>query len=142
MFAFSEKSCYIFEIFGKASLMTEKTKLLVVEDEDSLRTLIKSELEDEGYVVTGAENGERALEELSKEDFGIVILDIRMPGMDGMEVLKIIRQKNLADKVIMLTAVDELKIARESLQLGANDFLTKPYSFKNLLTCIDRVMKE
>ncbi len=122
--------------------MTAKTRLLVVEDEDALRMLIKNELEDEGYVVGEAANGERALEELAKDSYAIVILDIRMPGMDGMEVLRIIRQKNLAEKVIMLTAVDELKIARESLQLGANDFLTKPYSFKNLLTCINRVMKE
>lgn len=122
--------------------MTKKGRLLVVEDEDALRKLIKSELEEEGYFVGDAESGERALEELAKDNYGVVILDIRMPGMDGMEVLRIIRQKNLAEKVIMLTAVDELKIARESLQLGANDFLTKPYSFKNLLTCIDRVMKE
>jgi DNA-binding response OmpR family regulator len=65
-----------------------------------------------------------------------------MEGTDGLEVLKEIRKENLADKVIMLTGVDELKIARDSLALGANDFMSKPFQFQNLFACIDRVMKE
>src|SRR2546422_11643427 len=74
--------------------------------------------------------------------YDVVILDVRMPDMDGLEVLRNIRKDNLADKVIMLTGVAELKVARDSLELGANDFLTKPYDFKKLLACIKRVVKE
>ncbi len=122
--------------------MPDKAKLLIVDDEDTLRLLVRSELEQRGYDVDEADNGETALEKMEINRFELVILDIRMPGIDGMEVLKRIREKNLAEKVIMLTGVDELKIARDSLQFGANDFLTKPYEIRTLLACIDRVLKE
>ncbi|MDI6765434.1 MAG: response regulator [Bacteroidota bacterium] len=122
--------------------MPDKSKLLLVDDEDTLRLLIRSELEDRGFDVEEAENGEIALQKLHDNTYNLVILDIRMPGIDGMEVLKKIREDNLADKVIMLTGVDELKIARDSLHLGANDFLTKPYEIKTLLACIARVLNE
>ena len=122
--------------------MAGKMKVLIVEDEDALRTIVRDELGVYGFDVDDAEDGVKALEKLNKERFHIVVLDIRMPNMDGMEVLRNIRSYDLADKVIMLTAVDELKVAQETLKLGANDFITKPYDFQNLLACINRVMKE
>ncbi len=122
--------------------MADKLEILVVDDEDSLRILIRNELEEKGFAVSEAATGEDALERLAEKRFTVVILDIRLPGIDGLEVLKKIREQNLAEKVIMLTGVEELKIARDSLKFGADDFLTKPYSFSNLLTCIDRVMRE
>ena len=115
--------------------------MLVVDDEASLRTIISDELVHHGYEVQVAENGTDALGILENNRHQLVILDIRMPGMDGLEVLRLIREKNLADKVIMLTGVDELKMARTSLELGANDFMTKPFLFQNLLACIERVLK-
>lgn len=122
--------------------MSEQPKCLIVDDENALRTLMKYELEHRGFTVTEAESGEVALEKLQNDHFKLVILDIRMPGIDGLEVLRKIREGDLADKVIMLTGVDELKIARDSLSLGANDFLTKPYDLRTLLSCINRVLKE
>lgn len=122
--------------------MPDKSKLLVVDDEDTLRLLVRNELKERGFDVEEAENGEIALQKLHDDTYDLVILDIRMPGIDGLEVLKKIREDNLAEKVIMLTGVDELKIARDSLQLGANDFLTKPYEIKTLLACINRVLNE
>jgi YesN/AraC family two-component response regulator len=82
------------------------------------------------------------MKSLKANRYDLVVLDIRMPDMDGLDVLKEIREKDLAEKVIMLTGVNELKLARDALALGADDFLTKPYDFKKLLECIDRVMKE
>jgi DNA-binding response OmpR family regulator len=120
----------------------DKLKLLVVEDEDSLRTLLRSELEAHGFSVDDADGGTIAMKALSNTRYDVVILDVRMPDMDGLEVLRNIRKDNLADKVIMLTGVSELKVARDSLELGANDFLTKPYDFKKLLACIKRVVTE
>jgi len=117
-------------------------KLLLVDDEDTLRKIMKDELIVQGYDVIDADSGQAALDALKDGYRDIVILDIRMDGMDGLEVLKHIRKDNLAGKVIMLTGVDELKIARESLDLGANDFMTKPFQFQNLFACIKRVMKE
>lgn len=122
--------------------MASAAKLLIVDDEDSLRTLMKHELGARGFSVDEAESGEMAIEKLSGSVFDLVILDIRMPRMDGLEVLRTIKEKDLAKRVIMLTGVDELKIARDSLALGANDFMTKPFDFKSLVACIDRVMKE
>ncbi|HTK81203.1 MAG TPA: response regulator [Bacteroidota bacterium] len=122
--------------------MADKLKLLLVDDEDTLRKIMKDELIVQGYDVIDADSGQAALDALKDGYRDIVILDIRMDGMDGLEVLKHIRKDNLAGKVIMLTGVDELKIARESLDLGANDFMTKPFQFQNLFACIKRVMKE
>ena len=122
--------------------MQGKIKLLIVDDEQSLRTIMKDELIEQGYDVNDADNGKTALDILRKNIHDVVILDIRMDGMDGLEVLRQIRKDNLAHKVIMLTGVDELKIARESLELGANDFMTKPFQFQNLFACIERVLKE
>src|ERR1041385_4626706 len=122
--------------------MAGNLKILIVEDEDALRTIVQHELTAHGYEVEAAEDGEVAMQMLGKKTYDMAILDIYMPNMDGMEVLKQIREKNLAKKVIMLTGVDELKVARDSLALGANDFITKPYDINNLVACIKRVMKE
>ena len=122
--------------------MADKLKLLLVDDEDTLRKIMKDELIVQGYDVIDADSGQAALDALKNGYRDVVILDIRMDNMDGLEVLKHIRKDNLAGKVIMLTGVDELKIARESLDLGANDFMTKPFQFQNLFACIKRVMKE
>jgi len=122
--------------------MSTKAKLLIVDDEDTLRMLVRTELEENGYAVDDAEDGEKALEKIQADSYDLVILDIAMPGLNGLKVLQKIRETNNAVKVIMLTGVDELKIARDSLQLGASDFLTKPYDIKTLLACINRVLNE
>ena len=122
--------------------MPDVQKILIVDDEDTLRTLVRAELEERGFYVDEAAGGDEALEKMKDTRYTLIILDIKMPGTDGLEVLRLIREQNLADKVIMLTGVNELKIARDTLQLGANDFLTKPYEFKTLLACMERVIKE
>ena len=122
--------------------MTDQLNVLVVDDEDSLRTLLKAELELHGFIVDEADGGTIAMKALKGKSYDLVLLDIRMPDMDGLEVLRNIRAKNLAKKVVMLTGVDEMKIARESLELGANDFLTKPYDFTALMACISRVLRD
>ena len=122
--------------------MNGKPKLLVVDDEESLRTILRDELSHQNYTVRDAENGKAALEILKQEKHDIVLLDVMMPEMDGLELLRIIRKENLARRVVMLTGVDELKIARESLQSGADDFITKPFQFQSLFACLDRVLKE
>ena len=122
--------------------MSGKFKLLVVDDEESLRTILRDELSHRNYVVKDAENGSTAIEILKAERHDVVLLDVRMPEMDGLEVLRLIRKDNLANKVIMLTGVDELKIARDSLKSGANDFMTKPFQFQALFACLERVLGE
>jgi len=122
--------------------MGKTAKILIVDDEESLRTLVRHELESHGFDVTEKESGPEALEYLAVAPADVVILDIKMPEMGGLEVLEKIREGDLARKVIMLTGVGELKIARESLELGANDFMSKPFEMSNLLACINRVLAE
>jgi len=122
--------------------MAKTAKILIVDDEESLRTLVRHELESQGFNVTEKESGPDALEYLAGNPADVVILDIKMPEMGGLEVLEKIREGDLAPKVIMLTGVGELKIARESLELGASDFMSKPFEMSNLLACINRVLAE
>src|SRR6266850_7942531 len=82
----------------RSGSIMEKLKLLVVEDEDSLRTLLRSELEAHGFAVDDADGGTIAMKALSNTRYDVVILDVRMPDMDGLEVLRNIRKDNLADK--------------------------------------------
>ncbi len=115
-------------------------RVLIVDDEDGLRTLLRSELEVNGYAVEEADGGNMAMEMVDRNgSYDVIILDIRMPDKDGLSVLRDIRAKKLPSKVVMLTGVGELKIARQSVELGADDFLSKPIEFQNLLACLKRV---
>jgi DNA-binding NtrC family response regulator len=122
--------------------MSEKMKILVVDDEDALRTVLSAELNSEGYEVGTAADGMEAVAELQKKNYDLVLLDIKMPNMNGFEVLKVIKEKHPGTRVIMLTGFADLKNAIESKKLGAEDFVSKPYDLVDLLTTIDRVMSD
>jgi DNA-binding response OmpR family regulator len=119
--------------------MAPKASILFVDDEDALRTLVKNQLATEGYAVETADDGDTAIEMLGKGSYDVVLLDVRMPRVSGVEVLKFIREKKLSPRVVMLTAVDDLSVAIESVKLGANDYLTKPYDLTMLVGAIQRV---
>ena len=122
--------------------MTDKNRLLVVDDEEALRTVLSSELTSEGYDVQAAADGQEAISELEKGTFDLVLLDIKMPRMNGFEVLKYVKEKHPKTKVVMLTGFADLKNALESKKLGAEDFVSKPYDLVDLLTTIERVLNE
>lgn len=123
-----------------SSTMAVANKILVVDDEEALRTVLSSELESEGYLVQSAGDGEAAMKILGEQDFHLVLLDIKMPNVDGFEVLKFLKQKHPQTKVIMLTGFADLKNAIESKKLGAEDFVSKPYDLVDLLTTVERVL--
>lgn len=120
--------------------MPAKNRILVVDDEDALRTVLSSELEGEGYIVQMAGDGDEAIKILEKNTFDLILLDIKMPTVDGFEVLKYVKQHAPATKVIMLTGFADLKNAIESKKLGAEDFVSKPYDLVDLLTTVERVL--
>ena len=120
--------------------MAEKNSILVVDDEDALRTVLSSELESEGYIVATAGDGDEAISILQGKVFDLVLLDIKMPRVDGFEVLRFIKERYPATKVIMLTGFADLKNAIESKKMGAEDFVSKPYDLVDLLTTIERVL--
>ena len=115
-------------------------KILYVDDEETLRLLVKSQLTNEGYDVQVAEDGDVAVEMLAKSPHDLVLLDIRMPRMNGVAVLEALKKKNIKPRIIMLTAVDDLTVAIQCVKLGANDYLTKPFDLEHLLAAISRVL--
>jgi len=123
-------------------MATKKSSILVVDDEDALRTVLSSELMNEGYEVRSANDGDEAITEIQKTPFDLVLLDIKMPRMNGFEVLKFIKESHPKTKVVMLTGFADLKNAIESKKLGADDFVSKPYDLVDLLTTIERVLSE
>ena len=122
--------------------MADKSRVLVVDDEDALRMVLSSELSSSGYEVATASDGDEAITVIQNKKFDLVLLDIKMPKIDGFEVLKFIKKNYPAMKVIMLTGFADLKNAIESKKHGAEDFVSKPYDLVDLLTTIERVLSE
>lgn len=114
------------------------TRILVVDDELAIRVLLQDLLEDEGYTVALARNGTRALEILRREMPDLVIMDIMMPGMDGRQVLREIRQSdNLQDVPVILMSV---AVVANSFPDSTCLFLPKPFDLHELLACIETVL--
>ena len=107
--------------------MEHQNLILLVDDDEPLRTALSGEMKDAGFDVETADDGDTAISKLKEKRFTLVLLDIKMPRVTGMEVLKFIRQNMPSTKVIVLTAVSDLKTAIEAKKLGAEDFIEKPY---------------
>ena len=122
--------------------MADKSRVLVVDDEDALRTVLGNELSGEGYDVDTASDGDEAISKVQNKKFDLLLLDIKMPKVDGFEVLRFVKKSFPSVKVIMLTGFADLKNAIESKKLGAEDFVSKPYDLVDLLTTIERVLSE
>ncbi|HDM10694.1 MAG TPA: response regulator [Desulfobacteraceae bacterium] len=101
-------------------------KILVVDDEEQICELLDKFLSQEGYQVITAATGEEALEKLEEESPQLVLLDIRMPGMGGIECLRKIKEKDEKIGVIMTTAVGDTDTIKEAISLGVNDYILKP----------------
>lgn len=110
------------------------TKMLVVDDEIEICDFLKTFFEDRSYKVLTALDGETALRVIEQEKPSIVLLDIKMPGLDGMEVLKRIKTFHPATKVIMVTAIETRDKIDEATRLGADNYITKPLSLEYLET--------
>ena len=120
--------------------MKKKTKLLYVDDEEALRILVKNQLVLEGFTVDTADDGDTALEMIKKNGYDVILLDIRMPRVNGIEVLDHLRKMKTRSRIIMLTAVDDLTVAVEAVKHGASDYLTKPFLIEDVLASIARVL--
>jgi DNA-binding response OmpR family regulator len=108
-------------------------KLLVVEDELRMLELLRRGLSEEGHAVSCAADGSEGLQMVRDHDFDVVILDVMMPRMDGFEPAKRMRTENNFTPVLMLTAKDSVPDVVHGLDLGADDYMTKPFSFSELL---------
>lgn len=121
--------------------MENLPRLLLVDDEERFRETLSKRLAETGYEVRGVASGMEALDLLTHEKFDVVILDIQMPGMSGIETLTEIRTRHLSVEVIMLTGHGEVTSAVEGMRLGAFDYLMKPYEYEYLVVKIQEAAK-
>lgn len=108
-------------------------KILIVEDEAGIVQFLKQGLEEEGYLVSTAQDGHSGLELFKKSNFDLVLLDWMLPKMNGLELCKTIRLKDNETPIIFLSAKDTIQETIEGLKSGANDYIKKPFSFDELL---------
>jgi len=113
-------------------------KLLIIDDEASTRDLLKMSLESDGYTVFVAEDGPKGLEIFAREKPPVVLTDIKMPGMDGIEVLRRVKEQSPDTEVIVITGHGEMNLAVQALQLEASDFINKPISDEGLAVALRR----
>ena len=118
--------------------MPDKIKLLIVDDEVKFLRSIAERLELRGFDVTTASNGEKAVEIAHDEKFDLALLDLKMPGLDGRQVLEILKKEHKFLEVIILTGHGSVDSAVECTRLGAFDYLPKPYEIDNLLDVLHR----
>jgi len=113
-----------------------KDKILVIEDEKKIARIITMELEYEGYEVHAVHTGEKGLEKVLEGGWSLVLLDVMLPELSGLEVLRRIRNASVHVPVILLTARDSIPDKVAGLDLGANDYMTKPFQIEELLARI------
>jgi DNA-binding NtrC family response regulator len=117
-------------------------RILCVDDDQSVQDLVSTHLMLQGFEVKTAANGEEAIKCLESETFDILLLDIEMPKMNGLEVLRYVKIRHIHVHPIMLTGADDLQALNECARWGAFDYLPKPYNFHELMDSIDRVLAE
>ncbi len=121
---------------------SSSSRILIVDDEKSIRLSLADELEDEGYSVSTAANGEEAFEILKENAFDLVITDLMMEGIDGIEVLKKAKILDPVISVLILTGYGNLETAIAALRLGADDYLLKPCEINELLLRVKRGLEK
>jgi two-component system, OmpR family, response regulator len=117
-------------------MSTKKGTILVVEDEEKIARVLELELEYEGYSVTKVMDGLEALEAYRTGSWDLILLDVMLPGLSGIELLRRIRKNDLNTPVILLTAKSSVEDKVSGLDLGANDYITKPFQIEELLARI------
>ena len=121
--------------------MREPTRILVVDDDPKIRTVVRRGLAYEGYRVVEAGSGEDGLDKAREHLPDLVVLDVMLPGMDGLEVIRRLRSAKEEVAILMLTARDEVKDRVAGLETGADDYLAKPFSFEELLARVHALLR-
>ncbi len=114
-------------------------KILIVDDEQNIRKTLKQCLANEGYGIDIAVNGKEGLEKIKDDNYDLVLLDIKMPGLNGMEVLNRLRERKDNTNVVMMTAYGTVERAVEAMKLGAIDFLSKPFTPEEIRKLVKKI---
>ncbi|HHE39440.1 MAG TPA: sigma-54-dependent Fis family transcriptional regulator, partial [Candidatus Cloacimonetes bacterium] len=115
-------------------------KILIVDDNKDMQFLLSNILREEGYEIFSAGNGNRAIEIVKRNEPDLVLLDIRLPGMDGLQILEKVRKIDKDIIVIMITAFGDVKSAVQAMKLGAHDYVTKPFDNEELSLIISKAL--
>ena len=118
-----------------------KGSVLIVDDEESIRNILSYALQKQGYVCELAKRGDEALQSILMKDFDIALLDIDMPGMSGIEVLSQLINLRPDISVVMVTAIQDTKIAVEAMKLGAYDYVIKPFDLDDLGLRVEKALE-
>ena len=116
-----------------------RTRILIADDEEGIRESLNLILGDE-YDVTFAQDGEETLAKLTSQSFALVLLDVKMPKLDGLEVLRRLKNTGVGSAVVVLTAYQSVELAREAVKLGALDYLPKPFEREQVLGAVRGVL--
>lgn len=114
--------------------------VLVIDDQPGIRRLLVEVLKEEGYQVVTASNGYDGLQEAQVVKPQLILMDMKMPGMDGIETLKELKRVGQGDRVIMMTAYGELDLVNQAREIGAYDYITKPFDIIALCQTIQEIM--
>src|SRR5882672_1121809 len=117
-------------------------KILVIDDEADMRFAVRMLLERSGHTVFEADNGDAALSRIDEGVPDLVLLDMRLPGMDGIQILQKIREKQKDLPIIMVTGYGNVELAEQALQLGADHYLSKPFHNKELIDVIGQILQK
>ncbi|MBP2650779.1 MAG: response regulator receiver protein [Firmicutes bacterium] len=112
--------------------------VLVIDDQPGIRRLLIEVLSEEGYCVYDAANGYDGIQKAKETQPGLILMDMKMPGIDGIETLRELKRFNMGNRVIMMTAYSELDLVNEAKELGAVDYITKPFDIISLCQLVER----
>jgi DNA-binding response OmpR family regulator len=124
--------------FGKECRIM--ARILIVEDDEEMRSRLKDFLEDEGYESDSARNGSEALRKIKREPFDLILTDMRMPGLSGLDILPVVKRIQPEVSIIVITALGSEEGSRRFLEKGATFYLEKPIHFQKLKTLIHRLI--
>lgn len=119
--------------------MSQKKNILVVNDKRLMREILADMLKDMGYNVVMAEDGYKAIEKVKEVSFAIIFLDMRMPGINGVETLKEIKKINPETRVVMMTAYVGKNLEKEALKHGADTVIYKPFDMKKVMAIVEKL---
>ena len=125
----------------KANQPSKPVRIFIVEDEHRIARFLQIELEHEGFETEIEENGTRAYERIMQGNFDLVLLDVMLPGMDGLTICKRVREVSSLP-IIMLTAKDEVEDKVAGLDIGADDYMTKPFAIEELMARIRNALRK
>lgn len=119
-------------------MANSNSKVLVIDDQPGIRRLLVEVLTEEGYNVVTASNGYEGVQQVKDTNPDLILMDMKMPGMDGIETLRELKRIGQASRVIMMTAYGELELINQAQQLGAYAYITKPFDIINLCEMVSR----